>query len=207
MSTALNAALNVAAGALPAQAPHSAPVTHVGDLIGWVVGLLFVIALLYWLMRQGWLWRRTQQSGLPALPTAPKHTTEALLELEGRYIGSTSAGEWLDRIVAHHLGDRSLVELTLTAEGLTVVRPASASFFIPVDALRGARTDRGIAGKVLPEGGVLVVTWEHGGKQLDSGFRADHPAEHENWVTAVEVLLKAHAKVTAQPEEHKEGAS
>ena len=53
------------------------------------------------------------------------------------------------------------------------------------------------------QAGLLVVTWEHGGKLLDSGFRADHPAEHENWVTAIEVLIKAHATVTV---EHKEGA-
>jgi hypothetical protein len=82
-----------------------------------------------------------------------------------------------------------------------VVRPASTNFFVPVTALRGARTDNRIAGKVVPEGGLLVVTWEHGGKQLDSGFRADHPAEHENWVTAIEVLMRAHAKVTAEKAE------
>ena len=184
-----------------ADTPHSAPVTHVGDLIGWTVGLLVVIGLVYWLMRQGWNWRKTQQSGLPALPVAPRATTESVLELEGRYFGTTSAGNWLDRVVAHHLGERSLAELTLRPDGLDVVRPASASFFIPIAALRAARTDKGIAGKVVPEGGLLVVTWEHGGKLLDSGFRADHPAEHDNWVTAIEVLLKAHAKVTGQQSE------
>ena len=192
---------------LLAETPHSAPVTHVGDLIGWIIGLLVLIGLIYWLMRQGWLWRRTQQSGIPPLPVAPGHTTEVLLELEGRYLGSTTAGDWLDRVVAYRLGERSLVELTLSAEGLNVVRPASTSFFVPVADLRGARTDRGIAGKVVPEGGLLVVTWEHGGKLLDTGVRADHPAEHESWVTAIEVLMRAHAKVTGEISiEHTEGA-
>ncbi|QMU76077.1 hypothetical protein GXW83_10370 [Streptacidiphilus sp. PB12-B1b] len=180
-----------------ADAPHSAPVTHVSGYIGWTIGLVIVVGIVYWLMRQGWQWRRTMQSGLPELPVAPGRTTEPVLELEGRYLGTTTAGNWLDRVVAHHLGARSLVELTLTAEGLTVVRPASADFFIPVAALRGARTDQRIVGKVVPEGGLLVVVWEHGGTLLDSGFRADHPSEHENWVTAIEVLMKAHAKVTA----------
>jgi hypothetical protein len=172
---------------LLAETPHSAPVTHVADTVGWTIGLIVIVGVIYWLMRQGWQWRKTQQSGLPALPAVPKHTTEPILELEGRYLATTSAGQWLDRIVAHNLGLRSLAELTLTAEGLTVVRPAS--------------TDNRIAGKVVPEGGLLVVTWEHGGKQLDSGFRADHPAEHENWVTAIEVLMRAHAKVTAEKAE------
>ena len=182
---------------LLAETPHSAPVTHVSGYIGWTIGLIIIVGIVYWLMRQGWQWRRTMQSGLPELPVVPKHSSETILELEGRYLGSTTAGNWLDRVVAHHLGARSLVELTLTAEGLTVVRPASADFFIPVAALRGARTDQRIVGKVVPEGGLLVVTWEHGGTLLDSGFRADHPVEHENWVTAVEVLMKAYAKVAA----------
>lgn len=180
-----------------ADAPHSAPVTHVGDLVGWVIGILLVIALVYWLMRQGWNWRKTVQSGLPepaAVPT--RTTTEPILEAEGRYVGSTTAGDWLNRVAAHRLGERSLVELTLSAEGLKVVRPASQSFFVPVADLRGARLDKGIAGKVFPEGGLLVITWQLGDQQLDSGFRADTSSDHDNWVTAIEVLIKAHDKVT-----------
>jgi hypothetical protein len=179
-----------------AAAPHSAPVTHVGDLVGWVIGILLVIALVYWLMRQGWNWRKTVQSGLPEPAAVPSRTTETILETEGRYAGTTTAGDWLDRVAAHRLGERSLVELSLSAEGLKVVRPASQSFFIPVGDLRGARLDKGIAGKVFPEGGLLVVTWQLGDKQLDSGFRADRSSDHDNWVTAIEVLIKAHDKVT-----------
>ncbi|MBF9068707.1 PH-like domain-containing protein [Streptacidiphilus fuscans] len=194
-----------------AETPHSAPVTHAGDLVGWVIGILLVIALVYWLMRQGWQWRKTVQSGLPDLTAIPARTTETILESEGRYVGTTTAGNWLDRVVAHHLGDRSLVELTLSAEGLKVVRPASQDFFVPVDDLRGARLDKGLAGKVFPEGGLLVVTWRLGDKELDSGFRADRSADHENWVTAIEVLIKAHEKVTRthdlnENDEHVEGA-
>ena len=182
---------------LLAEAPHSAPVTHVSDTVGWTIGLLIIVGIIYWLMRQGWQWRKTQQSGLAPLPVAPTRTSEPILELEGKYVGTTTAGNWLDRIVAHHLGMRSLVELTLSAEGLTVVRPASTNFFVPVAALRGARTDRAMAGKVMPEGGLLVVTWAHDGQELDTGFRADHPDEHESWVTAIELLMRAHTKVTS----------
>lgn len=187
-----------------AAAPHSAPVTHVGDLVGWVIGLLLVIALVYWLMRQGWNWRKTVQSGLPEPAAAPSHATETILETEGRYVGTTTAGDWLNRIAAHRLGERSLVELTLSAEGLKVVRPASQSFFIPVGDLRGARLDKGIAGKVFPEGGLLVVTWQLGDQRLDSGFRADRSSDHDTWVTAIEVLIKAHDKVTRTNENHTE---
>ncbi|WP_415948634.1 hypothetical protein [Streptomyces sp. KLOTTS4A1] len=181
----------------------SAEVTDWAARIGWVVGLLLFIALVYWLMRQGWKWRGTLQGDLPELPARPSPATTldgggkpplpgmpsgrgpARLELSGRYHGSTTAGQWLDRIVAHGLGTRSRVELTLTDEGLDVVRPGAQDFFIPAGALRGARLDKGIAGKVLAEGGLLIVTWEHGGRQLDSGFRSDRAAEHAAWVEAI----------------------
>jgi hypothetical protein len=139
----------------------------------------------YWLMREGWKWRGTLQGDLPELPTAPSEPGEPKLVLSGRYHGSTTAGQWLDRIVARGLGTRSKVELTLTDEGLDVVRPGAADFFVPKDALREARLDKGIAGKVLAEGGLLIVTWQHGDKMIDSGFRSNRAAEHTAWVEAI----------------------
>ncbi|MEU3253853.1 hypothetical protein [Streptomyces sp. NPDC006997] len=168
---------------------ESAEVTDWAARIGWVVGLALFVALVYWLMREGWKWRGTLQSDLPELPSAPDDPGEARLTMEGRYHGSTTAGQWLDRIVAHGLGARSRVELTLTDAGLDVVRPGAADFFVPAAALREARLDKGIAGKVLTEGGLLVVTWEHGGKLLDSGFRSDRAAEHTEWVTTLNDMI------------------
>ncbi|MFG2817177.1 hypothetical protein [Streptomyces sp. NPDC048410] len=160
----------------------SAAVTDWAARLGWLVGLALFVALVYWLMREGWKWRGTLQSDLPALPEVPDDLGAEKLTLSGRYHGSTTAGQWLDRIVAHGLGSRSRAELTLTDEGLAVERPGATDFFIPVEALRGARLDKGIAGKVLTEGGLLVVTWAHGEKLIDSGFRSDHAAEHTTWV-------------------------
>ncbi|MFD6435466.1 hypothetical protein [Streptomyces venezuelae] len=168
---------------------ESAEVTDWAARLGWVVGLLLFIALVYWLMREGWKWRGTLQGDLPELPGAPTEQGPAKLELSGRYHGSTTAGQWLDRIVAHGLGTRSRVELTLTDEGLDVVRPGADDFFIPVAQLREARLDKGIAGKVLAEGGLLIVTWEHGGKLLDSGFRSDHAAEQAEWVETLNNMI------------------
>lgn len=118
----------------------------------------------------------------------PRRPPEHRLALTGRYHGSTTAGQWLDRIVAHGLGVRSRVELTLTDAGLDVVRPGATDFFVPAAQLRGARLDKGIAGKVLTEGGLLVVTWAHGDKLIDSGFRSDRAAEHAAWVEAINLM-------------------
>ncbi|CAM5577670.1 hypothetical protein GCM10010329_71260 [Streptomyces spiroverticillatus] len=169
----------------------SAEVTNWAGRIGWVVGLALFVALVYWLMRQGWKWRGTLQSDLPELPESPSEPGEAKLRMSGRYHGSTTAGQWLDRIVAHGLGTRSRAELTLTDQGLDVVRPGADDFFIPRAQLVEARLDKGIAGKVLAEGGLLVVTWEHGEKQLDSGFRSDKAAEHAAWVEAINTMNNA----------------
>lgn len=168
----------------------SAEVTDWSARISWVIGLVVLVVFVYWLMRQGWKWRGNLQSDLPAPATAPEGFAdgERLLTLSGRYHASTTAGQWLDRIVAHGLGTRSRVELTLTAEGLDVVRPGAADFFVPAADLRGARTEKALAGKVLPEGGLLVITWALGDRLIDSGFRSDHSAEHPAWVDAVNHL-------------------
>ncbi|MER6922369.1 hypothetical protein ABT314_25825, partial [Streptomyces spiralis] len=65
----------------------------------------------------------------------------------------------------------------------------AADFFVPAAALRGARLDKGIAGKVLTEGGLLVVTWAHGDKLIDSGFRSDHAAEHTEWADTLNQMI------------------
>ncbi|WP_149830951.1 hypothetical protein [Streptomyces tailanensis] len=168
---------------------ESAEVTDWAARIGWLVGLALFVALVYWLMREGWKWRGTLQSDLPALPDAPDEPGPVRLSMSGRYHGSTTAGQWLDRIVAHGLGTRSRVELTLTDAGLDVIRPGATDFFVPARALREARLDKGIAGKVLTEGGLLVVTWEHGDRLLDSGFRSDRAAEHNEWVEALNNMI------------------
>ncbi|MCX4552237.1 hypothetical protein OG204_05570 [Streptomyces sp. NBC_01387] len=168
----------------------SATVTDWSDRIGWIVGLLLFVALVYWLMREGWKWRGTLQSDLPELPTAPDDPGTARLSMSGRYHGSTTAGQWLDRIVAHGLGTRSRADVTLTDAGVDVVRPGASDFFIPVAQLREARLDKGIAGKVLTEGGMLIITWQHGDELLDSGFRSDHSAGQADWVDAVNAMTR-----------------
>ncbi|MFD1660770.1 hypothetical protein ACFSL4_21810 [Streptomyces caeni] len=168
---------------------ESAEVTDWAARLGWLVGLALFVALVYWLMREGWKWRGILQSDLPELPGAPDDPGPARLEMTGRYHGSTTAGQWLDRIVAHGLGTRSRVELILTDAGLEVVRPGAGDFFVPAGRLRGARLDKGIAGKVLTEGGLLVVTWAHGDRLIDSGFRSDHAAEHNDWVDTLNQMI------------------
>jgi hypothetical protein len=173
------------------------------------VAILFgLLVLAYLAMWRGWR-RRASRHDLPALVPAPAvaELPPAKLQAGARYFGTTVSGDWLDRVVARGLGARSSARLSLSVEGLDVIRVAG-SFRIPADALRGARHDQGIAGKVVPPHGVLVVTWQHGDLTLDTGFRLEPPRPgkgngapptttelHNQWVRAI-------AKMARDDKEH-----
>jgi hypothetical protein len=160
----------------------------------WVpVAILFGVLLLAYLgMWRGWR-RRARRHDLPPLVDLPAEGPVPVLQADGRYLGTTTSGDWLDRVVARRLGARSTCRLTLSGEGLDVVRPPG-SFRVPVAALRSARRDQGIAGKVMPRQGVLVVTWQHGDHLLDTGFRLDPAQLHDAWVDAIERAAKEDAR-------------
>ncbi len=163
--------------------------------------LLGLVVVAYLLMWRGWR-KRGRKHDLPPLVDTPKvaDLPEPILDAGARYYGTTVAGDWLDRVVAHGLGTRSGARIRLSAEGLDVVKPAGRSFRIPAAALRGARHDQGIAGKVVPPHGLLVVTWQHGDLVLDSGFRLTEEAAakpsgpgttetHNLWVRKISKLV------------------
>jgi hypothetical protein len=175
---------------------RSAQTTHLVERLLWVAGLLVVVLAVYLLMWRAWRRRAARHGDLPELPAIPERPSGAApaAELTGRYHGSTTSGDWLDRIVARGLGTRSLAELALTGDGVAVRRQGAESFLIPAEAVRGARLDRAIAGKVVTDGGMLVITWEHGGRLIDSGFRADRPADHPAWVRALTSSRTGHGR-------------
>jgi hypothetical protein len=165
--------------------------------------LAVVVVLAYVGMWRGWR-RRAAKHDVPPLIDIPPvdQLPEPRLQSGARYFGTTVAGDWLDRVVARGLGARSSCRLNLSSEGLDVVRLAG-SFRIPAAALRGARQDQGIAGKVVPPHGVLVVTWQHGDLTLDTGFRmteldakgnAKVGDEHAAWVRAISKMAKENEK-------------
>jgi hypothetical protein len=160
--------------------------------------LLSSVVVIYLLMWWGWR-RRGARHELPSLVEAPAigDLPPATLESGARYFGTTISGKWLERVVARGLGARSTARIRLSDEGIDVIRLAG-SFRIPAEALRGARHDQGIAGKVVPPHGLLVITWQHGDLLLDSGFRLNDvateaqgtTATHNEWVRRTSKLAK-----------------
>lgn len=161
-----------------------------------VLVMLALVLLIYLGMWRGWRARGRRQADVPALHPVQGGADTTLRSADGRYYATTSAGDWMDRVVVHGLGVRSPCTLRLTADGLEVLREPH-SFSVARADLLGARRDRGTAGKVVPPYGVLVLSWRHPGVAagpdadqhvLDSGFRLQHAEEHDAWVEAITTL-------------------
>ncbi len=160
------------------------------------VVLLVALVLAVWMaMRAGWRGRAERQAtqlDLPPLPPTPAEPGAPLTaDVDGVYVSTTLAGQWLERVTAHGLGTRSAATMAVTAAGVSWLREGAPDVFAGTDALVGARRADGIAGKVMPPGGIVVVTWRLGGTELDTGFRPGSAADGDRLVTAVERLAHA----------------
>ena len=161
-----------------------------------VLVLFALLALAFAGVYRGWK-HRGRKHDLPPLVEAPPvaKLPPPRLQAGARYVGTNVNGDGLDRVVARGLGARSSCRLSLSALGLDVIRLAG-SFRIPAEALRGARHDQGIAGKVVPPNGVLVVSWRHGDYVLDTGFRLTETSTvdvHNVWVRALAKMARENA--------------
>jgi hypothetical protein len=146
-----------------------------------LMGVVFgVIALTVWGMWRGWLGRRERQSDVPAPMSIEDQGASATADesVAGLYVGSATAGDWLDRIAVHGLGVRSRGWLAWSRDGIAVTRQGAPSFFIPAGAIHGIRVDRGVAGTVRAKDSMVVITWKLGQRAVDTGFRADDSTEH-----------------------------
>ena len=171
-------------------AGESAPVTQLGERLAWTALMLVLVAGVYLLLLRGWRRRAARQADLPPLPAAPASTGAAIAAAEGSYVTTTREGDWLDRIVVHGLGIRGPARMSVEEAGVRYERQGAAEVFVPAAALVGVRLERGMAGKFVEEGGLVVVTWQHGERGLDTGFRPRYAEDRDPLVAAVAMLLR-----------------
>lgn len=175
---------------LAAAEPVSAPVTQWPLRLLLVLVVIAVIALVLVGMRRGWQRRARSQSDIGAPPAAPAALASVDIgPVPGVYLGSTTHGDWLDRVVVHDLGVRSRADVDSGPEGLLMRRQGAPAVFIPAGLMRGVGTARGIAGKAYERGGVLIVTWELDGRLVDTGFRADVADEQRHLLDVISGLV------------------
>lgn len=166
-----------------------------------VVGLLLVMAGLFVLrlMRAGWRHREERSAGLlpEQLAHKPSHLGKKLTGvLDGVYVSSTAAGDWLDRITSHDLGYRSSATVQVFTTGVDIIRSGARDVFIPTAALKGVRTEPGIAGKFVGGAGIAVLSWhtsplgpETQPVALDTGLRIRGKEERTKLVAALNELI------------------
>ena len=168
---------------------ESAQVENWGERLMWTAVVVAVIVLLWGLMWRGWRSRAGRQRDVPALPAAPSALGAVHADGDGIYVSTTTAGDWLDRIVVHGLGARSAARMVVADTGVLFERTGAPDVFVPARALVGVRLQRGMAGKFVEEEGLIVLTWHHGERDLDTGFRPRRAADRDELVGGVERLL------------------
>jgi hypothetical protein len=76
----------------------------------------------------------------------------------------------------------------LTEAGVSITRQGSTPIFLPAAQLIDARLEPALAGKVVGRGGLLVLRWQHGEQDLDTGIRADDRTSYPQWVAAIDAV-------------------
>ncbi|MDT5132336.1 MAG: hypothetical protein QOE41_1647 [Mycobacterium sp.] len=135
-------------------------------------------------MMRGWLRRAQRQAALIGqLPPLPETIgAPVIAATPGLYVGSTLVPSWLDRIAVGDLGDRAKAVLTRYPEGIMVKRSGAAPIWIPEESITAIRTERGLAGKVLTNDGILAIRWRlPSGTEIDTGFRGDDRRKYPDW--------------------------
>ncbi|GAB4585291.1 PH-like domain-containing protein [Nocardia sp. IFM 10818] len=154
----------------------------------WVVGLLALFVLTLWAMYRAWTGRaKRQAASIGELPAVPADCGAQLLEpTTGLYLGSTLAPSWIQRITVGDLGFRATAELTRFERGILLERDGASTIWIPQESITAVRAERGHAGKVMTEDGVLVIRWKLAtGTEVDTGFRGDDKTVYPAWTGAM----------------------
>jgi hypothetical protein len=158
--------------------------TLVASLIMAAVLAVVVVVLMLAMMR-GWRRRaERQREMIGTLPPLPDTVGPAIIPAtKGLYVGSTLVPHWNDRVAAGDLGYRTKAVLTRYPEGIMLQRSGAGPIWIPDDAIEAIRTERGVAGKVVSEDGLIAIRWRlPSGTEIDTGFRADDRGVYARWL-------------------------
>lgn len=155
-----------------------------------VLLLVAVVGLAWAGMAWGWRRRSARQRGLPAPADPPSSPGAPLATVDGLYVGSVVAGQWLERVVAHGLGARADAEVVVYPDGLLLDRDGAPPAWVPRGDLVAVRRDTGLAGKVTETGGLVVWTWRLGDAELESGLRPRYAAHATRLVDALRTMTE-----------------
>lgn len=156
---------------------ESAPTTQLPQRLFLTALMILVLLWAVFSIRKSWLRKESQQREIPAPDSAPSNF-KADETFSGRYLASTTAKDWLARIVVHGLGAPSRAEVSISDAGIQMVLNKSREVFIPKSSIIEIKADRAIAGRAFEKDGIAVIIWKLGQTEIATGFRADTSEAH-----------------------------
>lgn len=131
----------------------------------------------------------------PEVPGADQTGTVRFGPLEAVYVSTTLHGDWLARVGAHGLGDRSNSLVSVHDGGVLVEREGADDLWVPVHAIRSTSLAPGMAGKYVGADGLVVLAWavpeadDVAAALVDTGLRTRRAEDRGALVDAVRHLL------------------
>ncbi len=164
---------------------ESAPVTNVGQRTLLTLLVVAVILLSVFGMARGW--RRKTRSDLSPINTqVPTEALAISTKVSARFAGTTTAGNWLDRVTNYELGTPRGIDIQVFNLGVFMTDDSGFNLWIPKSQILNVTTGQGIAGDVVEKNGMLIFTWQLGDTALDTGVRVSRHSDHELIVTALQ---------------------
>lgn len=155
--------------------------------------LIVIIAASLW----GWRNMHRRHSGIPAPASIPETLSEPSIQIEGTYVSTTQGQDWLARVHAHGLGNRSNAMVSIHPEGVAMWREGEENYFIPSADIEAVSYGSGQAGKFVEKDGLLLVNWSLGDKEhmpVQTGFRTRYAADKKPLRDAIQQLTKTTTK-------------
>lgn len=162
-------------------AMESAEVTAIPQRLILTGIMVLVIIWAVFSIRRAWRNKEFQQQEIPAPMNVPSDFV-ASEKFVGRYLASSLAIDWLQRVVVHGLGSPSRAVVSVSEQGIAINFNQVREIFIPQSAILEVRPDRAIAGRAFEKNGIAVIVWKLGSVEIASGFRADTTEDHAKFL-------------------------
>lgn len=135
--------------------------------------IVAVLAVAVLAMYLGWRARKGRQSDLEPPAAVPDDPGSTRSSSTGLYVATTVSGQPLERIAAHGLGFRSRATLSITDRGVIFTITGRPPVFIARQSLKGVDRATWTIDKAVENGGLVVIAWRLGDRELESYFRVD----------------------------------
>lgn len=150
----------------------------------WVAFVALVFAGMWW----GWRARSRRDADVLGAAIAPAGAVVAEFP-RAYYVSTTPVGEPLTRVAAPGLRYRGYAEVTVREDGVSVEVRGERPVQLAADQLRSSGSAARRVGKAVEPGGLALLRWRGGERELESSFRFDDRAQQRRFTEAVDSIL------------------